>query len=121
MHKRRIALLLLYWVLPAAAVLVFSGIVPPCHAADEDSPDRTMERVEQRILELERRIEEMQRRHADEIQSLKEEIEGLREVRPPAPSEEDELAQLRQLADSEAEREGKGEKGKEETTFQARG
>ena len=121
MHKRRIALLLLYWALPAAAVLAFSGIVPPCYAADEDPPDRSMERVEQRILELERRIEEMQKRHAEEIRSLKGEIEGLREARPPEPSEEDELAQLRRLAESEAEREGKGEEGKEETTFQARG
>ncbi|MGD8895910.1 MAG: hypothetical protein PVJ73_07740 [Acidobacteriota bacterium] len=88
---------------------------------DAASPE-PMVRLEQRLVDLQRQIAEMERRHAEEMKALKEEIRTLRAERAtPIAAEEDELADLRRLAEAEAARAEEGKEEEKEVTFTARG
>jgi hypothetical protein len=106
----------------AVMFLVVSGVVSPCIAATPESSASSDDPMEQRVLALEREIEEMRRQHAEEIAALTAAITALREGKAaPVAGEEDELAQLRRMADAEATKEDNEEITEEETTFKARG
>ncbi len=127
MHMRKSMLPTPRWVASAWVLLLFSIIVSPSLGAGNDSPNSAVEHLERRMLQLEQQIAEMQKLHAAEILALQQEIKALREApavaaaEKAAPSEEDELAQLRQLAEVEASREERGKETTEKTAFRARG
>jgi hypothetical protein len=122
MSHRTFQSVFLRWLLLFTASCIGASIASPCIFAEEESPASSIDPMEQRILALERMIEEMQRLHTEEIAALKEQIAALREGEDVAvASEEDELAELRRLAEAQAMQEEEEEVKEEETTFMARG
>jgi len=93
-----------------------------CLAATEEAPPDPTAALQQQLLELRNQVLEMERRHSEEIEALREEIQALRgETGAVTLSEEDELADLRQLAEAEAAKAEEAKTGKEEETFTAKG
>jgi hypothetical protein len=81
-----------------------------------------MVRLEQQLLDLQRQIKEMERRHAEEMEALRDEIQTLRaEGVAPVAAPEDELADLRRLAQAEAARAEAGREEEKEVAFTAKG
>jgi hypothetical protein len=89
----------------------------------EGGPDageaELLARLEHQVQELRSQMAEMERRHDEEIGSLRDEIRALRGAAPEA-APEDELADLRRLAEAEVERAAVA-KEEEEVPFTARG
>jgi hypothetical protein len=88
-----------------------------CVAQNDQTENTTLVELKQQMLELKRQMDEMKKEHESKVNALKEEIEKLKQPAPVTEAEaEDELARLRELAESLAGREAE-EKPPEETVF----
>ncbi len=102
----------------ATAFLLALGAPGKVEAA---SPEPTA-RLEEQLLALQLQMAEMERRHAEEMEAVREEIRTLRDERAaPVVAPEEELTDLRRLAESEVARADEAKKEAKEVTFTARG
>jgi hypothetical protein len=95
------------------------GFASTCVAQSDQTENATLADIHQQMLELKRQMDEMKRKHESEVRALKAEIEKLKQ---PAgvvteAEAEDELARLREMAESLAGEEAVEEKAPEETIF----
>jgi len=99
-------------------LLVAAGLSGVGVAGNNGTENSELAELKQQILEMQRQMEQMKRKHETEINALKEEIGKL--GRPAGPPEEakpeDELARLREMAESMAG-EKKEKKTPEETVY----
>ena len=100
-------------VLVALATCINAGF-----AAEGDTGE--LEQLNQQLMKLEQRFDEMKQHHATEIMQLKKRIEELSREAPKVAEPEDEIAELRRRAETEAAK-VPVEKEAEEVTFKARG
>ena len=93
LQVKKIFCLLLLMAVIGSSSIAFAG--------NKETENAELEELKQLILELKQQMNEMKRKHESEINALKEEISRLRK-----PAEEieveDELASLRELAESMA-------------------
>jgi hypothetical protein len=110
-------------ILAATATTLLLLGAPDRGQAEEDAASlEPLVRLEQQLLDLQRRIAEMERRHAEEMEALKEEVRTLREARAaPGAAPEEELADLRRLAEAEATKAVAAKEEEREVTFTAKG
>jgi hypothetical protein len=102
---------------------LFVSVAAPSRGFADDGKAESTEpnQLEQQILQLKRQVDEMKQKHEAEISALKEKIETLRQAGPPKQVEaEDELAKLREMAESLAGPK-KEEKPPEEVVYKSRG
>ncbi len=92
----------------------FAGI---CVAQNDQTENATLAKIHQQMLELKRQMDEMKKKHESEVNALKTEIEKLKQPAPVVAEAEDELAKLRELAESVAGEEAVEKKTPEETVF----
>ena len=85
-------------------------------AGNNETENPELAELKQQILEMKRQMNEMKLKHETEINALKEKIDKLSQPVPEEAKAEDELARLRELAESMAG-EKKEEKAPEETVY----
>lgn len=95
------------------------GLPSVCIAQNDQTENTALVEIQQQMLELKRQMDDMKREHEMEVGALKAEIEKLKQPAPVAAEAEaeDELAKLRELAESVAGEEAVEEKAPEETIF----
>jgi len=97
-------------------LLATIGLSPMGLAGNNETENPELVELKQQILELRRQMNEMKLNHETEINALKEKIDKLSQPVPEEAKAEDEVARLRELAESMAG-EKKVQKAPEETVY----